>query len=128
MFRLSSIPLNTLVQPHTTPTKAVQSTADCQINGSAAQPGYIVQVLEVPATARVGHGDAAPLGQLGDELLINPTLQALVIGSVDEELGAVGLQLPYGLYRERRGELGSGEQYVGADDKCVPNMCARRLP
>lgn len=83
---LSSVPLDTLVQPHPAATEAVQSTADCQIDGAAAQPGDVVQVLEVPATAGVGDGDAAPLRQLGDEMLIDPSLQALVVGGVDEEL------------------------------------------
>jgi hypothetical protein len=71
---LSSIPLDTFVQLYTAATEAVKSTADCQIDGTAAQPGYIVQVLEIPATSSVGHRDAAPLGQLGDELLIHPAL------------------------------------------------------
>lgn len=83
---LSPVPLDTLVQPHTAATETVQSTADCQIDGAAAQPGDIVQVLKISATTGVGDGDAAPLGQLGDEVLIDAALQALVVGGVDEEL------------------------------------------
>lgn len=83
---LSPIPLDTLVQTHATATEAVQSAAYGQIDGAAAQLGDVTQVLEVPATAGVGHRDAAPLGQFGDEMLIDPTLQTLIVGRMDEEL------------------------------------------
>lgn len=112
---LSSVPLDTLIQLHAAATEAIQSTADGQIHGTATEPGYVVQVLEVPAAASVGHGDGTPLRQLGDELLIDATLEALVIGSVDEELGAVGLQLLYGLCRDRRGKHGLRGYYVDRD-------------
>lgn len=36
------------------------------------------------------------MGQLGDEVLVDAALQTLIIGGMDEELGAVGLQLLYG--------------------------------
>jgi hypothetical protein len=41
----------------------------------------------VPAAARIGHGDAAPLGQPRDQRLVDAALQAFVVGGVDEEFG-----------------------------------------
>jgi hypothetical protein len=51
---------------------------------------HLFQVLQIPPAAGVGHWDAAPLCQLLDQLLVDASLQALVVGRMDEELGAVG--------------------------------------
>jgi hypothetical protein len=48
--------------------------------------------LERAAASSVGDGDSAPLAQLRDQLVVNATLQALDVGGVDQELGAVGLE------------------------------------
>lgn len=52
----------------------------------------------MPRTTGVRNGDAAPLRQLLDELLVDALLQPLIVRSVDEELGTVGLKALYGLY------------------------------
>lgn len=74
-------------------TETVEGAADGQVDLSGAQPGDVVEVGQVPAAAGVGDGDGAPLGQFRDEVLVDAALEALVVGSVDEKLGAVWLKL-----------------------------------
>lgn len=88
---LSPIPLDTLLQPHPGSAKTIECTADGEVDLALAQTLDHLQVREVAAAAGVRHGDAAPLGQLGDELLVHAALEALVVGCVDKKLGAVWL-------------------------------------
>lgn len=48
--------------------------------------------MERAAASSVGDGDGAPLAQLCDQLVVDAALQALDVGGVDQELGAVGLE------------------------------------
>jgi hypothetical protein len=41
----------------------------------------------VPPAARIGHGDAAPLGQPRDQRLVDTALKAFVVGGVNQEFG-----------------------------------------
>lgn len=54
-----------------------------------------LKVFEVAPATSISYRYTAPLGQLGDELLVNTSLEALVVGRVDQELGAVRLELSY---------------------------------
>ena len=55
--------------------------------------------MELSAASSVGDGDGAPLAQLCDQLVVDAALQALDIGGVDQELGAVGLEEANAVYR-----------------------------
>lgn len=93
---LPPVPLDTLLQLYPGSAETVEGTADGKVDLALTQLLDHLQVLEVAAAARVCHGDAAPLGQLRDELLVHSTLQAFVVGCVNQKLGAVRLE---GLYR-----------------------------
>lgn len=86
------IPLNTLGQRDTTSTKAIQRTSNGQVYLAATQLFHLFQIFQITAPAGVGYWDATPLCQLLNQLLVDAPLQALVVGCVDEELGAVWLQ------------------------------------
>ena len=84
------VPFNTLGQRHAASAETIKRTADSQVDFPTAQPLDCLEVLEVSAASCVGDGDAAPLGQSLDEILVNTLLQALVVGGVDEKFAAVG--------------------------------------
>ena len=86
------IPFYALGERHSTAPEAVQGAPDGQVDLATAQLLYPVQILQVPAPTGVGYWDAAPLRQLLDKLLVDAPLQALVVGRVDEKLGAIRLQ------------------------------------
>ena len=86
------VPCYTLGQRDAAASEAVQGAANGQIHLATAQLLHFFQVLQAPPPAGVGDWDAAPLCQLLDQLLVDTPLQALVVGRVDEELGAVRLQ------------------------------------
>lgn len=56
------------------------------------------EITHIPAAAGVRHGDRAPLSQPPDEIGVDAPLQALVVGRVDQELGAVRLEFAYGIW------------------------------
>lgn len=89
---LAPVPLHTFLQLYSRTTKTVQCTADGEIHLALTQLLDHPQVFKIPAAAGVCHGYTAPLGQLRDELLIHAALQALVVGRVYQELGAVWLE------------------------------------
>ena len=91
------IPFNTLGQRHTTAPKTIQRAANGQVHLATAEFLYLLQIFQIPSSAGVGYWDAAPLCQLLDQLLVDAPLQALVVGRVDEELGAVWFQAFDGL-------------------------------
>ena len=91
------IPFNTLGQRHTTAAETIQRAANGQVHLATAELLYLLQIFQVPSSAGVGYWDAAPLCQLLDQLLVDAPLQALVVGRVDEELGAVWFQAFDGL-------------------------------
>lgn len=93
------IPPHTLFQRHPVPAEAVQRTTDGEVDLPAAEGLDAVQVRQGAGPAGVGHGDGAPLRQALDEGLVDALLEALVVGGVDEELGAVGLKLGDGFCR-----------------------------
>lgn len=86
------VPLNTVRKLDAAPTKDVERAADGEIDLAPADAVHELEVGYVLAPAGVGDGDGAPLGQLGDEILVDPGLQALDVGGVDEELGTVVLE------------------------------------
>lgn len=90
---LAPIPFDTFVQLHSRTAEAVQRAPDGEINLPSAQLLDHVQVGEIPPAASIGDGYATPLRQTRDKLLVDATLQALIIGGVYQELGAVGLEL-----------------------------------
>ena len=92
------IPSNTVLELHPIPAKAIQRAPDREVHLPAAQPLHQLKILQMPRTTGVRNGDAAPLRQLLDELLVDALLQPLIVRSVDEELGTVGLKALYGLY------------------------------
>lgn len=94
---LPPVPLDTLVQLHPRPAEAVQRASDGEVNLPSAQLLDHVQVGEISPAASVGDGYAAPPRQARDKLLVDATLQALVVGGVYQELRAVGLELSYRL-------------------------------
>ncbi len=86
------IPFNTLGQCDTTAAKTIQRAANGQVHLATAELLHLLQIFQVPSSAGIGYWDAAPLCQLLDQLLVDAPLQALVVGGVDEELGAVWFQ------------------------------------
>jgi hypothetical protein len=86
------VPFHTLVELDARPTEYVQGAPNGQVDLGATQALHKLQVLERAAASSVGDGDSAPLAQLRDQLVVNATLQALDVGGVDQELGAVGLE------------------------------------
>jgi len=86
------IPLDTVRKRDPATTKHVQRTPDGQIDLATAELLDQVQVLQMSSSARVRHGNAAPLGQPRHELVVDTLLQAFVVGGVDEEFRAVGFE------------------------------------
>ena len=70
----------------------VEGAPNGQVDLGATQGLHKFQVLDGAAAPSVGDGDGAPLAQLCDQLVVDATLQALDIGGVDQELGAIGLE------------------------------------
>lgn len=89
---LPPVPLDAVVKLDPGPAEAVQGAAYREINPARAQPRHQLQVVQPPPSARVRDGNRAPIRQPRHQLLVDAPLQALVVGCVDEELGAVGLQ------------------------------------
>lgn len=96
--KLPFVPLHTLVELDALPAEYVQGAPDGQVDPGAAQALHELQVLERAAASSVGDGDGAPLAQLCDQLVVDAALQALDVGGVDQELGAVGLEEADALY------------------------------
>lgn len=92
------VPLDALLQLDAVAPETVQRAADGQVHLAVADPLDRLEIVEVPAPAGVRDGDGGPRGQLRHELLVDALLQAFVVGGVDEELGAVRLQLLYGFF------------------------------
>lgn len=90
---LSAVPLNTLLEPDPRSTKAIQGASDSEVDLALAELVHFFKVLEVAPAAGISDGYAAPLGQLGDELLVHASLETLVVGRMDQKLGAVRLEL-----------------------------------
>lgn len=94
---LLRIPRNAVFELHRTSTENIQCTSNGQINLTIAKLLDRVQVLQAPAAPSIRHWDAAPRGQFLHELVVDTLLEALVIGGVDEEFGAVRLEERYRL-------------------------------
>lgn len=86
------VPGHHLVKTHALAAKNVQGTSNRQIYFSPTEVLDQLQIGNGATAAGVGDGDAAPLAQLGDELVVDAALQAFDVGGVDEELGAVGFE------------------------------------
>ena len=98
LSRLLLIPGDTFVKLNTIAAKAIQSAANGQIYAAVAKLLDQFQVVKVPAAAGICDRDRAPFGKPSYQLLVNAPLQALVVGSMDEKLGAVRLQRTDGIY------------------------------
>ena len=96
VFKLSVsmllVPGHTVLEPRSNPTENVKRASDRQVDLSSTQLLHQIQIPDVPAPTGVRDGDRPPLCQSGDELLVDALLQALVVGGVDQELAAVGLE------------------------------------
>ena len=91
-LHLLAVPLDAVDELDARTTEDVQRTSNCQVHLAVAELLDQLEILNRTAAARVCDGNSAPLGQLGNELVVNAALQTLYVGSVDEELGAVGLE------------------------------------
>ena len=89
---LLPVPLDTLVKSDSFTAKYIQSTPNRQVDLALAQLLHKLQILNRAAPAGIRDRDAAPLGQLGDQLVVDAALQAFDVGSVDQKLGAVGFE------------------------------------
>lgn len=77
------IPPRTLLESNALPTKDIQRATDRKINLALTQTLHELQVLEVPPTARVRHGDRADARQVLDQRCVDAGLFALDVGGVD---------------------------------------------
>ena len=91
IFLLFLVPARTLLEVATRAPKNIQRTPNRQIDLSVTQLLHQRKVVDVPSSSCVSHRDAAPLGQLADELVVDAALETLDIGCVDEKLSAVRL-------------------------------------
>lgn len=89
---LRPIPSNRILKPDARAAKDIQCTTNRKIQLTAAQFLHQLQILDRPSAAGIRAGYTAPLAQPLHEILVDTALQALVVSSVDQELGAVGLQ------------------------------------
>lgn len=60
---LLPVPSHAVVKLDSRAAKAVQRAAYCQVDSATAQPLYAFQVVQVPPSSRVRHGNRTPLGQ-----------------------------------------------------------------
>ena len=86
------VPNYTVLKLRSNPTENVKRASNGQVDLSSTELLYQIQIPDVPASASVRDRYRAPLCQSGDELLVDPLLEALVVGGVDQELAAVGLE------------------------------------
>lgn len=84
------IPSDTFSKSNAAPTKDIQGTPYRQVHPSRTQVSDKIEVLNVSRPSSIGYWFGTPLPELDDELLIDTVLQALVVSSVNQELGAVG--------------------------------------
>lgn len=89
---LPLIPCHAFIQFHTVSSKAVQRTPNREIDLSATKSLYQIQIPQMSPAPSVGNRNRTPLRQLLHQLLIDAALQAFVISSMNEKLGAVWLQ------------------------------------
>lgn len=86
------IPRNAILKLDALTAENVQRASNRQIHLAPAQLLDQLQIRNRPAPARICHRDAAPLGQPRNQLVIDAALQALDVGGVDQELGAIRLK------------------------------------
>lgn len=91
------IPAHAVLKLDTRAPKDIQRASNRKIDLPVAQFLHQLEVLKRPTASCVGHGDAAPLRQLADELVVDAALETFDVGGVNEELGAVGLEERDGL-------------------------------
>ena len=89
---LPVIPRNSFLKLDATATEDVECAANRQVNLAAAQFLHQLQVLQVASAACVCDRDGADGGQELHELGVDTGLFAFDVGSVDQELCAVGLE------------------------------------
>ncbi|KAI1921836.1 hypothetical protein LOZ60_006047 [Ophidiomyces ophidiicola] len=86
------IPFHTLRKGNAAPAENIERTTDREIDLTATACLDAIQVGEASPAAGIGHWNRAPFSQPRDEFLVDSTLQALDIGGVDQEFGAVRLE------------------------------------
>lgn len=97
LFFLPMIPRNAVLELYCTSAKYVHGTPNGQIDLASTQILDRIQVLQAFATTRIRDRNVAPRSQLPNELVVNTLLKPLVIGGMDEELGAIRLKEGYRL-------------------------------
>lgn len=124
------IPRNNILKLDTTPAENIQCTTNGKVDASVAQFLHQLQVFNRSAAAGVGDGDAAPLSQLRDELVVDAPLQTFDVGGVDEELGTVGLEELYRLCCLSALNLSGPERLYGKkrDSDIEPLQQAKHVP
>lgn len=91
------VPARALLKIATLSSKDIQRAPNRQIDLSVAQLLHKREVINVPSTSCVGHGDAAPLRELADELVVDAALETFDISCMDEKFSAVRLEKGDGL-------------------------------
>lgn len=86
------VPLDTFVKRHSGTAEDIQSTPNCQVNLALAASVHFLQVLQMTSTTGIGDGNSAPLGQFGNQFLVNTLLQSLHVCSMNQELGTIRFQ------------------------------------
>jgi hypothetical protein len=89
LLHLLAVPLDAVGELDARTAKDVQGTSNRQVHLAVAELLDQLEILNRAAAAGVRDGNGTPLGQLGNQLVVDAALQALYVGGVDEELGAV---------------------------------------
>lgn len=92
------VPFTTLVKLDPITAKYIQRTSNSQIYFSATQTLDQFQVLQIATASCIGNGNIRPSREFADQLLVNALLKTFVVGCVDQELRAVGLEEGDGFY------------------------------
>lgn len=92
-FSVAPIPIYTLLKPHSRASKDIQRASNREVHLAIAKIMHKLHVLQMPASARVRDWYRAPPAQLPYQVLVDAALQALIVGCMDQELGAERLKL-----------------------------------
>ena len=95
------IPPHHFVQSDSLPAKDVERAADGEIDRAVAQSVDKLEVGETATAAGVRDGKRAPRRESANKVVIDALLQALVVGGVNEELGAERLEQGDGAFPPR---------------------------
>lgn len=88
------VPFDALIEPQAAATKDIQRTAYGQIDFPIAKSLDQIQVFEMSSTSGVRDWFRAPFPKLANKFFVDAFLQALLVCSVNEELGAIWFKKP----------------------------------